>query len=94
MFCPEQIGTGARMSGGHAEYGREYLYEALQFVAKRRVKVLAETYPLAEIGRAYERVEAGRVRFRAVVTSLQIPGADSLRPQHAVEPANPRPDET
>ena len=54
---------------GSQQNGREYLYEALQFVAKGRVKVLAETYPLAEIGRAYERVEAGQVRFRAVVTS-------------------------
>ena len=54
---------------GSQQNGREYLYEALQFVAKGRVKVLAETYPLAEIGRAYEKVEAGQVRFRAVVTS-------------------------
>ena len=54
---------------GSQQNGREYLYEALQFVAQGKVKVLAETYPLAEIGRAYDRVEAGQVRFRAVVTS-------------------------
>jgi alcohol dehydrogenase len=54
---------------GSQQNGREYLYEALRFAAEGKVKVLAETYPLAEVGRAYERVEAGQVRFRAVVTS-------------------------
>jgi D-arabinose 1-dehydrogenase-like Zn-dependent alcohol dehydrogenase len=53
---------------GSQQNGREYLYEALQFVAQGKVKVRTETYPLADIGRAYERVEAGQVRFRAVVT--------------------------
>jgi len=33
------------------------------------VKVNAETYPLKEIGRAYERVANGQVRFRAVITN-------------------------
>jgi D-arabinose 1-dehydrogenase-like Zn-dependent alcohol dehydrogenase len=53
---------------GSQQNSREYLYEALRFVAEGRVRVLAETYPLAEIARAYDRVEAGQVRFRAVVT--------------------------
>jgi D-arabinose 1-dehydrogenase-like Zn-dependent alcohol dehydrogenase len=53
---------------GSQQNGREYLYEALKFVAEGKVKVLAEPYPLADIGRAYDRVEAGQVRFRAVVT--------------------------
>jgi len=47
----------------------EYLYEALEYAAKGRVKVITETYPLKEIGRAYERVENGHVRFRAVITN-------------------------
>jgi 2-desacetyl-2-hydroxyethyl bacteriochlorophyllide A dehydrogenase len=54
---------------GSQQNGREYLYEALDFAAKGKVKVLTETYPLDEIGKAYERVEAGRVRFRAVITN-------------------------
>lgn len=53
---------------GSQQNGREYLYEALKFVAEGKVKVLAETYALTDIGRAYDRVEAGQVRFRAVVT--------------------------
>lgn len=53
---------------GSQQNHREYLFEALQFVAEGKVKVLAETYPLDAITHAYERVEAGQVRFRAVVT--------------------------
>jgi len=47
----------------------EYLYEALEYAAKGKVKVITETYPLKEIGRAYERVTNGQVRFRAVITN-------------------------
>jgi len=32
-----------------------------------KVKVMAETYPLSDIARAYDRVKAGEVRFRAVI---------------------------
>jgi hypothetical protein len=46
---------------------QEYLYEALDYVAKGKAKVIAETYPLHDIGRAYEDVAAGNVRFRAVI---------------------------
>ena len=54
---------------GSQQNGAEYLYEALDFAAKGRVKVIAETYALDEIHRAYERVRNGQVRFRAVVTN-------------------------
>ena len=54
---------------GSQQNGREYLYEALQLAAKGKVKVLAETYRLEEIHRAYERVEKGQVRFRTVVVN-------------------------
>jgi D-arabinose 1-dehydrogenase-like Zn-dependent alcohol dehydrogenase len=54
---------------GSQQNGREYLYEALDYAAKGKVKVIAETYPLSEIGRAYERVAEGTVRFRAVITN-------------------------
>jgi len=54
---------------GSQQNGPEYLYEALDFAAKGKVKVIVETYRLDEIRRAYERVEQGQVRFRAVVTN-------------------------
>lgn len=53
---------------GSTQNGREYLYEALDYVAKGKVKVIEETFPLDNISDAYERVANGKVRFRAVVT--------------------------
>ncbi len=53
---------------GSQQNGPEYLHEALDFVAAGKVKVMIETFPLEEINRAYDRVEKGQVRFRAVVT--------------------------
>ncbi|MGH9684824.1 MAG: alcohol dehydrogenase catalytic domain-containing protein [Candidatus Acidiferrales bacterium] len=53
---------------GSTQNGTEYLYEALDYVAKGKVKVIAETYSLAEARKAYERVAEGKARFRAVLT--------------------------
>ena len=53
---------------GSTQNNPEHLYEALDYAAKGKVKVIAEIYPLKEIARAYERVADGSVRFRAVVT--------------------------
>jgi D-arabinose 1-dehydrogenase-like Zn-dependent alcohol dehydrogenase len=53
---------------GSQQNGREFLYEALSLAASGKVRVMTETYPLDEIGKAYERVEKGQARFRAVVT--------------------------
>jgi D-arabinose 1-dehydrogenase-like Zn-dependent alcohol dehydrogenase len=53
---------------GSQQNGPEYLYEALDFVAKGKVRTIVETYPLAEAPKAYERVAAGQARFRAVLT--------------------------
>jgi alcohol dehydrogenase len=36
-------------------------------VAKGKVRVVTETYPLQDIARAYDRVKAGQVRYRAVI---------------------------
>jgi alcohol dehydrogenase len=52
---------------GSQQNVREYLYEALALAASGKVRVVTETYRLDEIGKAYERVEKGQVRFRAVV---------------------------
>ena len=61
------IGKRIRVIGSQ-QNGPEYLYEALDFVAQGRVKVIVETYPLAEAPKAYERVAEGKARFRAVLT--------------------------
>jgi D-arabinose 1-dehydrogenase-like Zn-dependent alcohol dehydrogenase len=53
---------------GSQQNAPEYLYEALDFVAKGKVKTVAEAYPLAEAARAYQRVAEGKARFRAVLT--------------------------
>jgi alcohol dehydrogenase len=53
---------------GSQQNGPEYLYEALDFVAKGKVKTIAETYSLAEAPKAYQRVAEGKARFRAVLT--------------------------
>ena len=53
---------------GSSQNDREHLFEALDFAAKGKVKVIAETYPLADARKAYERVADGKVRFRAVLT--------------------------
>jgi alcohol dehydrogenase len=41
---------------GSQQNDQEYLYEALDYVAKGKVKVIAETYSLHDIARAYENV--------------------------------------
>ncbi len=53
---------------GSQQNGPEYLYEALDFVAKGKVKTIVETYRLAEAPKAYQRVVDGKARFRAVLT--------------------------
>jgi alcohol dehydrogenase len=54
---------------GSQQNGRQYLYEALDLAARGKVKVIAETFPLRDIARAYDKVAAGKVRFRAVITN-------------------------
>jgi len=53
---------------GSQQNGRECLYEALDYVAAGKVKIIAETYPLKDVNKAYDRVAEGKVRFRAVIT--------------------------
>jgi D-arabinose 1-dehydrogenase-like Zn-dependent alcohol dehydrogenase len=54
---------------GSQQNGTEFLYEALDYAAKGKVKVIVETYRLDEINKAYDRVAEGKVRFRAVMTT-------------------------
>jgi D-arabinose 1-dehydrogenase-like Zn-dependent alcohol dehydrogenase len=53
---------------GSQQNSREYLFEALDMVAKGKVKVVTETYSFDDINKAYEKVKNGQVRFRAVIT--------------------------
>ena len=52
---------------GSLQNGREYLYEALDYVAKGKVRVMTEIFPLEEISNAYDKVANGNVRFKAVI---------------------------
>ncbi|MFO1464111.1 MAG: alcohol dehydrogenase catalytic domain-containing protein [bacterium] len=53
---------------GSQQNRRDYLFEALDFVARGKVKVMTETYPFAQLQQAYGRVAEGKARFRAVLT--------------------------
>ena len=52
---------------GSTQNDREHLYEALDYVAKGKVKVMTAISPLEEISNAYDKVANGNVRFKAVV---------------------------
>jgi alcohol dehydrogenase len=66
-FTPELLFKHVALIGS-SQNGPEYLYEALDYVAKGKVKVVAEDYRLEDINKAYDRVADGKVRFRAVIT--------------------------
>jgi alcohol dehydrogenase len=52
---------------GSLQNDREYLYEALDYVAKGKVRVMTESFPLDNMNDAYEKVVKGELRFRAVL---------------------------
>jgi alcohol dehydrogenase len=52
---------------GSTQNDREHLYEALDYVAKGKVRVMTEIFPLREISNAYDKVVNGNVRFKAVI---------------------------
>lgn len=64
---PFSLIMGQTQLRGSSQDERSDLYEALQLVAKGKVKPVIETYPLARINEARERLESGKVRYRAVV---------------------------
>jgi alcohol dehydrogenase len=65
-ISPEILFKRARIIGS-TQNDREHLYEALDYVAKGKVKVMTETFPLEEISDAYDKVVNGNVRFKAVI---------------------------
>jgi alcohol dehydrogenase len=71
ISAPHELIDNRHQIIGSSQNGREYLYEALDYVAKGKVKVMAEIFPLDHVADAYERVSKGKVRFRAVITTTQ-----------------------
>lgn len=64
---PMALMFGQRQLRGSSQDERSDLFEALELVASGKVKPVIETYPLARINDARERLESGKVRYRAVV---------------------------
>src|ERR671932_372558 len=56
---------------GSTQNDREHLYEALDYVAKGKVRVMTEIFPLEEISNAYDKVSNGNVRFKAVIEPIK-----------------------
>jgi alcohol dehydrogenase len=56
---------------GSTQNDREYLYEALDYVSKGKVKVMTEIFALEEISNAYDKVANGNVRFKAVIEPIK-----------------------
>jgi alcohol dehydrogenase len=56
---------------GSTQNDREHLYEALDYVAKGKVRVMTEIFPLEEISNAYDKVANGNVRFKAVIKPIR-----------------------
>jgi alcohol dehydrogenase len=69
VVTAEIIGNRSRIIGS-TQNGPEYLYEALDYVAEGKVKIIAETYSLDDIASAYEKVATGNVRFRALIKTV------------------------
>jgi D-arabinose 1-dehydrogenase-like Zn-dependent alcohol dehydrogenase len=65
-ISPEILFKRARIIGS-TQNDRDHLYEALDYVAKGRVKVMTETFPLEQISNAYDKVSNGNVRFKALI---------------------------
>jgi alcohol dehydrogenase len=66
VITSEIIGNRWRIVGS-MQNGQEYLYEALDYVANGKVKIISETFSLDDVTDAYEKIASGNVRFRAVI---------------------------
>jgi D-arabinose 1-dehydrogenase-like Zn-dependent alcohol dehydrogenase len=64
---PMSLMFGQRQLRGSSQDERSDLFEALALVARGKVKPVIETYPLARANDARERLESGKVRYRAVL---------------------------
>jgi D-arabinose 1-dehydrogenase-like Zn-dependent alcohol dehydrogenase len=64
---PGVLMFGQRQLRGSSQDERRDLFEALALTAAGKVKPKIETYPLAKVNEVRERLEAGKVRYRAVL---------------------------
>jgi D-arabinose 1-dehydrogenase-like Zn-dependent alcohol dehydrogenase len=64
---PLALTVGQRQLRGSTQDERSDLYEALELVARGKVKPWIEVYPLAKVNEVRQRLEAGEVRYRAVL---------------------------
>jgi D-arabinose 1-dehydrogenase-like Zn-dependent alcohol dehydrogenase len=64
---PMALMFGQRQLRGSTQDERSDLREALVLVAQGKVKPILETYPLDRVNDARERLESGKVRYRAVL---------------------------
>jgi D-arabinose 1-dehydrogenase-like Zn-dependent alcohol dehydrogenase len=67
MIDPMVLMFGQRQLRGSSQDERSDLFEALTLVARGKVKPILETYPLGRANDARERLESGKVRYRAVL---------------------------
>jgi alcohol dehydrogenase len=68
-LSPEILFKRGRIIGS-TQNDRVHLYEALDYVAKGKVRVMTEIFPLKEISSAYDKVANGNVRFKAVIEPI------------------------
>jgi D-arabinose 1-dehydrogenase-like Zn-dependent alcohol dehydrogenase len=64
---PQTLMWGQRQLRGSSQDERADLHEALALTAAGKVKPMIELYPLARANEARERLQAGQVRYRAVL---------------------------
>jgi 2-desacetyl-2-hydroxyethyl bacteriochlorophyllide A dehydrogenase len=64
---PMTLMFGQRQLRGSSQDERSDLFEALQLLARGKIKPRIETYPLSEVNAVRERLAAGKVRYRAVL---------------------------
>jgi D-arabinose 1-dehydrogenase-like Zn-dependent alcohol dehydrogenase len=64
---PMVLMFGQRQLRGSSQDERSDLFEALSLVAGGKVKPTIETHPLARVNEVRDRLEAGKVRYRAVL---------------------------
>jgi D-arabinose 1-dehydrogenase-like Zn-dependent alcohol dehydrogenase len=67
VINPMQLLFGQRQLRGSSQDERSDLYETLTLAAAGKVKPKIELYPLARANEVRDRLEAGKVRYRAVL---------------------------
>src|SRR5258706_6511127 len=85
---PMALMMGQRQMRGSTQDERRDLFEALELVAKGKVKPVIETYPLAQVNEVRERLAAGEGRYPA---GLQHAPGGRRRKVNPLGAAGPRP---